>query len=48
MPKYEMKEAAVLYPELDDRGWSYEIVPVSCGDMACDDDVRLRLVSWCR
>lgn len=37
-----------LYPELDDRGWSYEIVSASCGDAACEDEVRLRLVRWGR
>ena len=35
-------------PELGDRGWSYEIVPASCGDAACEDDVRLHLVRWGR
>ena len=28
------REPIFLYLELDDRGWSYEIVPASCGDAA--------------
>ena len=42
------REPIFLYPELDDRGWSYEIIPPSCGDAACEDDVRLRLSRWSR
>jgi hypothetical protein len=38
------QEPLFLYPELDERGWSHEVVSSSCGDPACDDDVRLRLV----
>ncbi len=38
------QEPIVLYPELDDRGWSHEIVPDSCGDEACESNVKLRLV----
>jgi hypothetical protein len=41
-------EPIFLYPELDDRGWSYEIIPASCGDAACEDDIRLHLVRWRR
>jgi hypothetical protein len=35
-----------LYPELDDCGRSFEIVPASCGNAACEDDERPRLVRW--
>ena len=34
------REPIFLYPELDDRGWSHEIVRSSCGD---DDGVTLRM-----
>jgi Uncharacterized conserved protein (DUF2249) len=37
-------EPIVLYPELDDRGWTHEIVPAHCDDPSCNDDVRLKLV----
>lgn len=37
------QEPLLLYPELDDRGWSHEIVASECGDAACSDEVRLRL-----
>ncbi len=33
-----------LYPELDERGWSHELVSSNCGDPSCEEDVRLRLV----
>ncbi len=38
------REPIFLYPELDDRGWSYEIVAAACGDPACEDEVRLQLI----
>jgi hypothetical protein len=38
------QEPLFLYPELDDRGWSHELVSSSCGDPSCEDEVRLRLV----
>jgi hypothetical protein len=41
-------EPISLYPELDDRGWSYEIIAAECGDPACAEDVKLRLVRWGR
>jgi len=37
-------EPIMLYPELDDRGWTHEIVSAHCDDPACNDDVRLKLV----
>jgi hypothetical protein len=39
------REPIFLYPELDDRGWSYELVP-SCGDSGCPGEVKLRMVRW--
>jgi Uncharacterized conserved protein (DUF2249) len=39
------REPIFLYPELDDRGWSHEIVP-SCGGGDCADQVKLRMVRW--
>jgi hypothetical protein len=38
------REPIFLYPELDDRGWTHEIVPSSCGGAECEGDVTLRLV----
>lgn len=38
------REPIFLYPELEDRGWSHEIIAASCGDPACEDEVRLHLV----
>lgn len=37
------EEPIVLYPELDDRGWSYELVPM-CGHHDSEDGVMVRLV----
>jgi hypothetical protein len=42
------REPIFLYPELDDRGWSYEIIPAFCGDATCEETVRLCLVRWRR
>ncbi len=38
------REPIFLYPELDDRGWSHEVVAPTCDDPACEDGVRLRIV----
>lgn len=38
------QEPLFLYPELDERGWSHEVISSSCGDPSCEDEVRLRLV----
>lgn len=38
------REPIFLYPELDERGWSHEILPSQCGDAACEHEVRLQLV----
>src|SRR5271166_1424233 len=37
------REPIFLYPELDDRGWSHEIVS-SCGSEDCEGEIKLRLV----
>ena len=42
------REPIFLYPELEDRGWSHEIVESGCGGPGCATDVRLRLVRWGR
>ena len=36
------REPIFLYPELDDRGWTHEMIRHSCG--GCGEDVTLRLV----
>jgi hypothetical protein len=38
------REPIFLYPELDERGWSYEMLPSECGDASCEHEVRLQLV----
>lgn len=40
------REPIFLYPELDDRGWSHEVMDSSCGGPDCADGVRLRMVRW--
>jgi hypothetical protein len=42
------REPIFLYPELDDRGWSHEIMPSPCGGPTCEDGVQLRLARWSR
>ena len=37
------QEPLLLYPELDDRGWTHEMLPADCGRAACADELRLRL-----
>ena len=37
------REPIFLYPELDDRGWSHELMPSSCGSADCEDGVTLRM-----
>ena len=37
------REPIFLYPELDDRGWSHEILQSSCGSLDCEDGVMLRM-----
>jgi hypothetical protein len=38
------REPIFLYPELDDRGWTHEIVSSTCGGAHCGDAVTLRLI----
>jgi len=40
------REPIFLYPELDDRGWSHELMPSSCGNADCEDGVMLRMEHW--
>jgi hypothetical protein len=40
------REPIFLYPELDDRGWSHELMPSSCGGADCEDGVMLRMERW--
>lgn len=40
---YLDREPIFLYPELDDRGWSHEIMQSSCGRSNCEDGVMLRI-----
>lgn len=40
------REPIFLYPELDDRGWSHEIIQSSCGSANCEDGVMLRMMRW--
>lgn len=40
------REPIYLYPELNDRGWSYEIVHPACGSPDCEGAVELRLTRW--
>ena len=37
------REPVFLYPELDDRGWSHEILPPSCARADGEDGVMLRM-----
>jgi len=39
------REPIFLYPELDERGWCYKIVPPPLrGEAGCEDEVMLRIV----
>ncbi len=37
------REPIFLYPELDDRGWSHEIVQSSCRSPDCENGIMLRM-----
>ena len=37
-------EPISLYPELEERGWSHEIVDSQCGD--CEGGFMLRMARW--
>jgi hypothetical protein len=41
------REPIFLYPELEERGWTHEMMP-SCEGSDCADEVKLRLVRWSR
>ena len=38
------REPIFLYPELDDRGWSHEIIPSECG--SCTDGIMLSIARY--
>ena len=38
------REPIFLYPELDDRGWTHEIIPHDCS--SCDGDVKLCITKY--
>ena len=35
------REPIFLYPELDERGWSHEVIPHECG--SCPDHVKIHI-----
>ena len=37
------REPIFLYPELDDRGWSHELMPSSRGSEGGEDGIMLRM-----
>jgi len=37
-------EPIFLYPELEERGWSHEVVESHCGD--CEGGFMVRMVRW--
>lgn len=43
---YLDREPIFLYPELDERGWSHELMPSSCGSPDCEDGVTLHMERW--
>ncbi|MCW5704017.1 MAG: DUF2249 domain-containing protein [Bradyrhizobium sp.] len=40
------REPIFLYPELDDRGWSHQLLESSCGSADCEDGVMVRMERW--
>jgi hypothetical protein len=40
------REPIFLYPELDDRGWSHELIQCSDGSTDCEDGVMIRMLRW--
>ena len=42
------REPIFLYPELEDRGWTHELLGHSCDGSECEDGVQLRLARWSR
>jgi len=43
---YLDREPIFLYPELDDRGWSHELIQSSGGSTDCEDGVMVRMRRW--
>ena len=37
-------EPIFLYPELEERGWSHEVIDSQCGD--CEGGFMVRMVRW--
>lgn len=40
------REPIFLYPELDDRGWSHELIQSSCESPDCEDGIMLRMEQY--
>lgn len=40
------EEPMHLYPELEDRGWTHEIIESHCGGPDCEDGFMLRMMRW--
>ncbi len=40
------REPIFLYPELDDRGWSHELIQCPDGSTDCEDGVMIRMLRW--
>ena len=40
------REPIFLYPELDDRGWTHELIPYSRGGTDDEDGVMIRMLRW--
>src|SRR5450759_5206714 len=43
---YFDREPIFLYPELEDRGWSHELLESHCGSADCEDGIMLVIVRW--
>ena len=42
------QEPILLYPELEERGWSHEIMDSHCGSADCEHGIMLRMIRWGR
>ncbi|HET9717898.1 MAG TPA: DUF2249 domain-containing protein [Pseudolabrys sp.] len=40
------REPIFLYPELDERGWTHEMLQSSSADAICEDGVMIRMARW--
>lgn len=40
------REPIFLYPELEERGWSHELVESHCGSADCEGGIMVRMVRW--